>query len=50
MIAGAFAFLLYALACVYLMAKRHRRAASTTLTMLVVWGIGAFGLWSLFLR
>jgi Protein of unknown function (DUF3147) len=50
MIAGAFAFLPYALACVYLMAKRHWRAAPATLSMLVVWGICAFGLWSLFLR
>jgi hypothetical protein len=50
MIAGAFAFLLYALACVYLMAKRHLRAAPTTLAMLVVWAICACGLWSLFLR
>jgi hypothetical protein len=50
MIAGAFAFLVYALACLYLMAKKHRRAAPTTLAMLLVWGICAFGLWSLFLK
>ena len=50
MIVGVFAFLLYALVCVYLMAKRHRRAAPTTLAMLVVWGGSASGLWWLFLR
>jgi uncharacterized membrane protein (GlpM family) len=50
MIAGAFAFLVYALACVHIMAKKHRRAAPTTLLMLSVWGICAFGLWSLFLK
>jgi uncharacterized membrane protein (GlpM family) len=50
MIAGAFAFLVYALACVYIMAKKHGRAAPTTLLMLSVWGICAFGLWSLFLK
>src|SRR6202022_3998268 len=50
MIAGAFAFSCYALVCVYLMAKKDRRTAPTTLSMLVVWGVCAFGLWSLFLR
>jgi hypothetical protein len=49
MIAGASAFLLYALACVYLLAKKHRRAAPTALAMLVVWGTCACGLWALFL-
>jgi uncharacterized membrane protein (GlpM family) len=47
MIAGAFAFLVYALACVYFMAKRHSRAAPTTVAMLSVWGILAFGGWVL---
>jgi uncharacterized membrane protein (GlpM family) len=50
MIAGAFAFLAYALACVYFMAKRHLRAAPTTVAMFFVWGIFAFGCWSLFLK
>lgn len=50
MIAGAFAFLVYAIACVYFMAKKHRRAAPTALAMLPVWGICAMGLWSLFLK
>jgi hypothetical protein len=50
MIAGAFAFLAYALACVYLMAKKHRRPAPTTVVMLSVWGLCAFAIWSLFLK
>ena len=50
MIAGAFALFPYALACVYLMARLHRRALPTTLMMLLVWGGCALGLWSLFLR
>jgi hypothetical protein len=50
MVAGAFAFFGYTLACVYLMGKRHLRAAPTTAALLVVWGIFALGLWSLFLR
>jgi uncharacterized membrane protein (GlpM family) len=50
MVAGAFAFFVYALACVYFMGKRHLRAAPTTVALLVVWGIFAFGFWSLFLR
>ena len=50
MIVGAVAFLAYALVCVYLMAKRHHRAAPTTVAMLSLWGICAFGLWRMFLR
>jgi hypothetical protein len=50
MIAGALAFLVYAIACVYFMAKKHRRAMPTTLAMLPVWGACALGLWSLFLK
>jgi uncharacterized membrane protein (GlpM family) len=50
MIAGAIAFLAYALACVYFMARRHLRTGPTTVAMLFVWGICAFGLWSIFLR
>jgi uncharacterized membrane protein (GlpM family) len=50
MIVGAFAFFSYALACVYFMAKKHYRAAPTTLAMLVVWGMVAFGLSSLLLK
>ena len=50
MIAGALAFLAYAIACVYFMARRHHRAAPTTIAMLWVWGIVAFGIWSVCLR
>jgi uncharacterized membrane protein (GlpM family) len=50
MIAGAGAFLVYALACVYFMTKKHRSATPTTLGSFPVWGIVAFGLWSLFLK
>jgi uncharacterized membrane protein (GlpM family) len=50
MIAGALAFLVYAIACVYFMAKKHRRPVPTTLAMLPVWGVCALGLWSLFLK
>jgi uncharacterized membrane protein (GlpM family) len=50
MIAGAIAFLAYALACVYFMARRHFRTGPTTIAMLFVWAICAFGLWSIFLR
>jgi len=50
MIAGALAFLPYALACMYFMAKKHVRAGPTTVAALPVWGILAWGFWNLFLR
>jgi hypothetical protein len=50
MIAGAAAFFAYTLVCVYLMARRHFRAAPTTVAMLPVWGLFAFGLWWTLLR
>jgi uncharacterized membrane protein (GlpM family) len=50
MIAGALAFFVYAVACVYLLSEKHLRAAPTTYAMLVGWGICAFGLWRLLLR
>jgi Protein of unknown function (DUF3147) len=50
MIAGAIAFLAYALVCVYFMAKGHFRSGPTAVAMLFVWGICAFGLWSTLLR
>lgn len=50
MIAGAVAFLIYALVCVYLMARKHFRAAPTTVAMLPVWGLCTLGLWWTFLR
>lgn len=50
MIVGAVAFFIYALACVYLMARRHVRVGPATVAMLPVWGFCAFGLWRAFLR
>jgi uncharacterized membrane protein (GlpM family) len=50
MIAGAAAFLLYAVACVYCIGIRHAKAAPTAVALLAVWGIGAFGLWLAWLR
>lgn len=50
MIAGAFAFFAYAIACVYFMSRRHLRAAPTTVALLSVWGTFAFAFWSLLLR
>src|ERR1700691_451293 len=50
MVAGAAAFLAYALACTYFMAKKHVRAAPTTVAALPVWGIFACAFWKLFLR
>jgi hypothetical protein len=50
MIAGAAAFLLYAVGCVYFIGVRHSKTAPATFALLAVWVIGAFGLWSLWLR
>jgi uncharacterized protein DUF3147 len=50
MVGGALAFVFYALACLYLMSKGGLRAAPTALAMLLVWGLCAFGFWSLLLR
>ena len=50
MIAGAAAFFLYALVCLFFLARKRSRAAPTTLLALSVWGIGAFGLWWISLR
>src|SRR5947209_3876124 len=50
MIAGAAAFMTYALACVYLVTRKHWRAAPTAIAMLFLWGVLAFGLWSVFLK
>jgi hypothetical protein len=50
MIAGAVAFFVYALLCVYLMAGRHFRAAPTAVAALPAWGLCALGLWWTFLR
>jgi hypothetical protein len=50
MIAGAAAFLLYTVGCVYFIGVRRHRAARTTFALLAIWGISAFGLWSFCLR
>jgi hypothetical protein len=40
--AGALAFFLYALLCVYLMATKHVRAAPAAIVALLAWGLGAW--------
>jgi hypothetical protein len=50
MIVGAGAFLVYALACVQLIARGHRKAAGTTIAMLTVWTVCAVGGWWALLR
>jgi len=50
MIAGALAFFVYAVSCVYLMTRRRAGAAASAYSMLVVWGICVAGLWWLLLR
>jgi uncharacterized membrane protein (GlpM family) len=50
MIAGAAAFLLYAICCVYFLGARHTKTAPTTFGLLAVWAIAAFGVWSFWLR
>ena len=50
MIVGAGAFLVYAIACVYFIAKKHRRTAPTTIAMLLVWFVCAFGCRSVLLK
>lgn len=50
MIAGAGAFLIYAAACVYLLARKHTRAGPTAVAMWGCWGVAALALWLLFLR
>jgi uncharacterized membrane protein (GlpM family) len=49
MIAGAAAFLLYAVCCVYFMGVRRTKTASSTFALLAVWAIAAFGLYVLWL-
>jgi uncharacterized membrane protein (GlpM family) len=44
MLLGAIALFLYAIACVYLMAKRHMKAAPASTVMLLLWAVAAFGL------
>lgn len=50
MVAGAAAFFLYALACLYFIGVRHLRAAPATLALLSIWAIGAAVMWAAFLR
>ena len=50
MIAGAAAFLIYAAACVYLLARKHSRAGPTAVAMWGCWAVAALALWFLFLR
>ena len=50
MVAGAAAFFLYALACLYFIGMRHLRAAPATLALLSIWAIGAAVMWAAFLR
>jgi uncharacterized membrane protein (GlpM family) len=50
MVAGAAAFFLYALGCLYLIGMRHFKAARATVALLPLWVMGAFGLWAAFLR
>jgi uncharacterized membrane protein (GlpM family) len=50
MIAGAAAFLLYALGCLYFIGMRHLKAAPATVALLAIWVVSALGLWAAFLR
>jgi uncharacterized membrane protein (GlpM family) len=50
MIAGAAAFFLYALSCMYLIGMKQAKAAPTAVALLAVWAVGAFGLWAAWLR
>jgi hypothetical protein len=49
MVAGAAAFFLYALACLYAIGMRHFKAAPATVALLSIWVVSAFGLWAAFL-
>jgi uncharacterized membrane protein (GlpM family) len=50
MIAGAVAFFLYALGCVYFIGVRHAKPKATALALLGAWMTAALGLWALWLR
>jgi hypothetical protein len=50
MVAGAAAFFLYALGCLYVIGMRHFKAATATVALLSIWAVTAFGLWAAFLR
>ena len=44
MVLGAFALIIYAAGCVYLMARRHYKAGLTSVAMLLVWATVAITL------
>jgi uncharacterized membrane protein (GlpM family) len=50
MMVGSIAFVIYALACVYFLGVQHRQTIATTLAVLALWFIAAFGLWAMFLQ
>ena len=50
MVAGAAAFFLYALACLYVIGVRHFKATPATLALLSIWMVSALGFWAAFLR
>ena len=50
MIAGAAAFLIYAVCCVYFMGVRRAKTVPSTFALLAIWVVAAFGLWSFWLR
>lgn len=50
MIAGAGAFVVYGIFCVYLMGVKRMKASRVALGALSIWGVSAWGLWALFLR
>jgi hypothetical protein len=50
MIAGAGAFVIYGITCVYLMGVRRTKASRAALSALSIWVVCALGLWALFLR
>lgn len=50
MIAGAAAFFIYAVSCVYFIGMRHSKSAPTAVALLLVWMLGALGLWAAWLR
>lgn len=49
MIAGAIAFALYAITCVYLMGVKRMKSSYAALGALSIWGLSAWGLWAVFL-
>ena len=50
MLIGASAFVLYGIACVYLMAIKRIKAAYASIGALSVWALSACVLWAIFLR